>query len=206
MKKLPEKTVERLSQYRRILLETKKKEKFYIFSHELASLAHSTAVQVRRDIMLLGCQSKQKKGYDIQELITTITELIDSRKGLNVAIVGMGNLGKAIAAYFMGKTSKLSIVAGFDVEENKIERMISGVKCYHINKMQEIIQNQNISIAILTIPPDQAHIVTESLIQSGIKGIINYTANPINVPPHIHLEEHDILTFLEKTAYFVKMN
>ena len=125
--KLPERTVERLSEYRRSLLQCLEKGKTHIYSHELAQLHHNTAVQVRRDIMFIGYTSMQRKGYDVKELISVIGEILDSERGLNVAVVGLGNLGRAVTTYFIGKRSRLNIIATFDVDPNKIERVISGV-------------------------------------------------------------------------------
>ncbi|HSO77878.1 MAG TPA: winged-helix domain-containing protein, partial [Bacteroidales bacterium] len=103
MKKLPGKTVERLSEYRRALLGSLTEHRSYIFSHELAALLHITAVQVRRDLMLIGYGSVMRKGYDIRELIKTIGDIIDDLNGLNVAVIGQGNLGRAVTGYFKGK-------------------------------------------------------------------------------------------------------
>jgi len=154
--KLPGKTVERLSEYRRILLNLLAEKKNYIYSYELAALLHITAVQVRRDLMLIGYSSGARKGYDIRELVETIGRIIDSEEGLNVAIVGMGNLGRAVASYFRGKRSKLNLVASFDNDPQKINKVISGVKCFDIKTMEQTIRDLNISIAILTVPPDAA--------------------------------------------------
>jgi len=107
--KLPEKTVERLSEYRRTLLSCLSKGKTHIYSHELAGLHNITAVQVRRDLMLIGYSSYKKRGYDAQKLIEVIGNLIDHPKGLNVAVIGMGNLGRAITTYFTGKRAKLNV-------------------------------------------------------------------------------------------------
>ena len=102
-KKLPDKTVERLSQYRRNLLLCVLQGKTHIFSHEIANLLHITPVQVRRDIMLIGYSGTLRKGYDIQELIDLIGDIIDSEDGQKVAVVGAGNLGRAIISYLKGK-------------------------------------------------------------------------------------------------------
>jgi redox-sensing transcriptional repressor len=107
---LPERTIERLSEYRRSLLQCLEAGKTHIYSHELAELHHNTAVQVRRDIMFIGYTSMQRKGYDVRELIHVIGEILDSEKGLNVAVIGLGNLGRAITTYFVGKRSKLNII------------------------------------------------------------------------------------------------
>ncbi|HDS07784.1 MAG TPA: redox-sensing transcriptional repressor Rex [Bacteroides sp.] len=202
---LPERTVERLSEYRRSLLQWLEEGKTHIYSHELAALHHNTAVQVRRDIMFIGYTSMQRKGYDVKELVGVIEETLDSKKGLNVAVIGVGNLGKAITTYFVGKRSKLNIIATFDVDTNKIDRVMSGVKCYPMNRLGEIIRSENISIAIMTVPVDAAREVAKQLVEEGIRGILNFTTAPLRVGPDVYLEEYDMVTSLEKVAYFVKM-
>ncbi len=201
---LPERTVARLSEFRRVLLDCLSKGQTHIFSHELASLNHITAVQVRRDMMLMGFTSMQRKGYNIKELISAIGELLDTTEGLNVAVVGVGNLGRAITRYFRGKRSKLNIVATLDVDEEKVGQMIGGVRCYHMSEVVPLIKKLNISIAILTVPPEYARSTAELLAQHGIKGILNFTTMPLNMPQDVHLEEFDMITSLEKVAYFVK--
>ncbi len=201
---LPERTVERLSEYRRSLLQCLEEGKTHIFSHELADLHHNTAVQVRRDIMFIGYTSMQRKGYDLRELVDVIGDILDSERGLNVAVIGIGNLGKAVTTYFVGKRSKLNIIATFDVDTTKIDRVISGVKCYPLSRLKEVVEAQQISIAILTVPADSAAEVTAQLVEADIKGLMNFTTVPLNVPPEIYLDEFDMITSLEKVAYFVK--
>jgi len=203
---LPERTVARLSEYRRILLDCLSKGETHIFSHELANLNHITAVQVRRDMMLMGFTSLQRKGYDIQELVDAIGKLIDTNTGLNVAVVGVGNLGRAVTGYFRGKRSKLNIVATFDVDNEKVSRVISGVKCYHLEQLPQLVKEHNIRIAILTVPPEHAKQTADMLAANGIRGILNFTTVPLNMPPQVFLEEYDMITSLEKVAYFVKQH
>ena len=204
--KLPGKTIERLSQYRRMLLNCLSMGKTHIYSHELADMLNLTAVQVRRDIMLMGYSTSLKKGYDIHELISVIGSILDTTKGQNVAVIGVGNFGRAITGYFKGKRSKLNIVATFDTDPLKINRVIAGVNCYPVQQLPEVIKDLNISIAILTVPPDHAASVAESLVIAGIKGILNFTSVPLSISSHVYLEEYDMITSLEKVAYFVKKN
>ncbi|MCJ7820976.1 MAG: redox-sensing transcriptional repressor Rex [Bacteroidales bacterium] len=206
MKKLPGKTVERLSEYRRALLGSLAENRSYIFSHEMAALLHITAVQVRRDLMLIGYGSVMRKGYDIRELIKTIGDIIDAQDGLNVVVIGLGNLGRAVTGYFKGKRTKLNVVATFDVDPQKVDKVISGVKCYHIDDLKRLIDDLDISIAVLTVPPDQARKVASLIVSQGIRGILNFTTVSLNVPDNVHLEEFDMITSIEKVAYFVKEN
>jgi redox-sensing transcriptional repressor len=201
---LPERTVERLSEYRRSLLQCLDEGKTHIYSHELAELHHNTAVQVRRDIMFIGYSSMQRKGYDVRELIQVIGEILDSESGLNVAVVGVGNLGRAVTTYFIGKRSKLNIIATFDVDTNKIDRVISGVKCYPLSRLKEVVESLQISIAIMTVPADSALEVSKQLVEAGIKGVLNFTTVPLNLTEQVYLDEYDMITSLEKVAYFVK--
>ncbi len=202
--KLPEKTIERLSQYRRTLLNSLSQGQTHIYSHELAALLNITAVQVRRDIMFLGYTSIQRKGYNIKELVEVIGNLLDHNEVINVAVVGIGHLGTAITAYFRGKRAKLDIVAAFDIDPEKIGKVIAEVKCFPLAQIEEVIKNMNISVGIITVPPENAYDAAEKLVTAGVKGILNFTTVPLNVPSHVYLEEYDMVTSLEKVAYFVK--
>jgi redox-sensing transcriptional repressor len=204
MNKLPGKTVERLSEYRRTLLGCLAEGKNYVFSHDLAAMLHITAVQVRRDLMLIGYSSVLRKGYDVKELIHTIGTIIDSEEGINVAIIGIGNLGRAVTSYFRGKRSKLNMVASFDIDPQKVNKVISGIKCYHVQEMEQLIKDMDIKIAILSVPADNAIATCETIVRYGIKGILNFTTIALNVPSGIYLEEYDMITSIEKVAYFVK--
>ena len=188
---LPQRTVSRLSEYRRILLDCLAHDKTFIYSHELASLNHITAVQVRRDMMLMGFTSMQRKGYDILELVASIGRLIDTPTGLNVSVVGAGNLGRAVTGYLRGKRPMLKIVASFDVDKDKVGRVIAGVKCYSMVDLPKIVQELNIRIAILTVPPEHARQTADYLAENGITGILNFTTAPLNMPTQVFLEEYN---------------
>ncbi len=205
LKNLPHKTIERLSQYRRALLICLDNGRIHIYSHEIAKIQHITPVQVRRDLMLIGYSGTLRKGYNISELIDLIGEIIDSQEVTNVAVVGMGNLGRALIKYFNGKRHKLYIVAGFDINPEKTGKTIGGIPCYGPENMDRIIREKNIRIGILTVPQENAIESTQRLVEAGIKGIVNYTPKPIEVPEGVYLEEYDMVTTLEKVAFYVKL-
>lgn len=201
---LPDRTVERLSQYRRNLLICKGRGKTHIFSHEIANIHHITPVQVRRDIMLIGYTGTLRKGYNVEELVTLIGEILDKQEGQNVAIIGAGNLGRAIMKYFHNQRDKLRMVAAFDTNPDKVNTDFDGIPIYHVDDLEKIVRKENITIGIVTVPVSVAEDIAKALVESGIKGILNYTPRPMNVPDHIYLEESDMVTSLEKVAYFAK--
>lgn len=201
---LPDKTVERLSQYRRNLLICKERGKTHIFSHEIANIHNITPVQVRRDIMLIGYTGTLRKGYNVEELVDLIGEILDKQEGQNVAIIGAGNLGRAIMKYFHNQREKLRMVAAFDTHPDKVNTDYDGIPIYHINDLEKIVRKENITIGIVSVPVSVAEETAKAMVESGIKGILNYTPRPMNVPDHIYLEEYDMVTSLEKVAYFAK--
>ena len=202
--KLTGKTVERLSEYRRTLINRLKEGKEYIFSHELADMHNNTAVQVRRDIMLIGYSGVQRRGYKVKELIQAIERVLDAPQGQSVAIVGVGHLGTAILHYLKGKRPHLFLKALFDVDESKTGRELNGIRCYPMAELEEVVRREKIEIAILTVPMEVAHETTELLIRAGVRGLMNFTTVPLDVAEGVFLEEYDLITSLEKVAYFIR--
>lgn len=204
MSLLPQKTVERLSQYRRVLLTCELIGKDFIFSHELAHQLHLTPVQVRRDIMLMGHSGKLRHGYNIKDLIARIGTIIDPDETQRVAIIGAGNLGRAILNYLKEQKTKLQIVAAFDNNPDKIGELISGIQCYDIENLEQIIAEQGISIGIITVPARAAYKLSKRMAAAGIKGILNYSPASLSVENGTYLEEYDMITSIEKVSYFAK--
>ena len=159
---IPEKTIERLSEYRRTLLSCHKQGITHIFSHVLAGIHGITAVQVRRDLMLIGFSSDTKKGYDVQVLIDYISNILDSPSPMNIAVLGMGHLGQAITKYFNGKGLNLKITAAFDVDPEKVGTTIDGIPCYNMDSFEEVGEDKDISIDITTLLEKVAYFVKEN--------------------------------------------
>ncbi len=203
-KKLPSRSVERLSKYRRLLSRIDSVNGEFIFSHDLARLLNLTPEQVRRDLMLIGLTGSRRKGYSISALIELIGKTIDKDEGYNVAIVGMGNLGKAIAAFIRKARTKLHIAAAFDVDASKINHETAGVTCYDISLIPSMVKKLSISIVILTVPSDAVGEIAALLVSSGVKGILNFTSVHLDVPPGVYMKDYDIITSLEEIGFFIK--
>ena len=202
--KLPAKTVERLSQYRTVLKKYQHLSDSYIFSHDLAKLLKFNPVQVRRDLMLLGISGNQRNGYKVSDLLKTIDTTLAVPKGQNATVIGMGNLGKSLLKHVSSNPiCPVNIIATFDIDSKKTNRNVSGIKCYDIIDAPRLIKENNIKIAILALVSDDIQAIVDVLINSGIKGFINYVAGPIRVPDNIYLKEYDIRTTLEEMSYFI---
>jgi redox-sensing transcriptional repressor len=202
MTNLPEKTIERLSVYRKVLNDANAQGRKFLFSHELAKLVHLKPEQIRKDLMLISHTSVGKKGYNVEKLIQNISGIMDPKQSKKIALVGLGNLGRAILSYFNGKRSQMNITAAFDIDPEKVNKIYAGIRCYHIDQLKEIVRNEEISIAIITVTAAQAVTVADDLVLAGIKGILNFTPTPLNVEPYAYLVEYDMIASIEKLAYF----
>ena len=205
-KVIPTKTIERLSLYRRIIKMQIESGNDYIFSYNLAELANRKASQVRKDLSFLKNISSTSNGYDTKELMRHISRILDSNEIQKMAIVGTGNMGKALINFFKGRGKNLKISAAFDVEEEKINRVINGCRCFHVERFKEVVQLKKISIGIITVPESFAQNICDLMIDSGIKAIINVAPVPLKAPENIYIENLDFTMFFEKTAYHAKNN
>lgn len=201
-KGIPARTIERLVLYKRLLSDLLAKGQRTLFSHQLAAMAHNTPAQVRRDLMTIGQGGSPRRGYDIPELIRRISEILDGSKERRIALVGVGNLGRAILSYFTYRHPGLTIVAAFDSDDAKADRVISGCRCYNMRDFESKVRDLGANVGIITVPATQAQHVADIMIASGIKGILNFAPVPLKVPEGVFADRIDIASSLEKLAYF----
>lgn len=190
--------------YKRLLADLQSKGQRTLFSHQLAALAHNTSAQVRRDLMTIGHGGSPRKGYDITELIKKISELLDGTSDRIIALVGVGNLGRAILSYFTYRHPGLTIVAAFDSDESKVDRVISGCRCYNFAQFEEKVKEMGVNVGIITVPANQAQGVADKMVAAGIKGILNFAPVPLKLPDNVCVDRIDIASALEKLAYFAE--
>lgn len=127
-------------------------------------------------------------------------------KKRGIALIGLGNLGRAIIDYFNGQSSKLEIVTVFDKNPDKVNRVVAGCRSYHVKDLKEVIVENKIKTAVISVPSTDAQNVADTLIEAGVKGILNYAPIILNVPDGIYVENRDMITTLEKVFYFAKNN
>ncbi|PLX13890.1 MAG: redox-sensing transcriptional repressor Rex [Marinilabiliales bacterium] len=200
-KNLPPATVERLSNYRRKLKGINTEETAYIHSHQLAHLMRINPAHIRRDLMLINFSGDIHKGYNIENLIAKIGENIDCIRKQKLAFIGIGDLGRALASEFKNKDSKLEIVAAFRLEENLNDESVD-FKCYPISKIKQVLKKEEIDIIVLTLTKINLKEVLKNIVDSGVKGILNFTSAHLDVPDEIYVENYDMIGKLEKLSYF----
>lgn len=201
VKNLPANTVERLSLYRRVLLNYPYEQSPYIHSHRLAHLLNINPAHVRRDLMLIGFTGDIHKGYNIKNLIKKVGEAIDCRYIQKVAFIGIGDMGRAVAEYFNNDNSKLKVAATFRLNDEPATQFME-VKCYNISKMKDILKKEKIEIVVLAVPQDFTVEITKAIVAAKVKGILNFTSVHLKVPKAVHVENYDMIAKLEKLAYF----
>jgi redox-sensing transcriptional repressor len=197
-----DKTVERLSLYRHILARERDAAVKYLHSHQLASLANATAAQVRHDLMAIGYSGNPNQGYAVEELIASIGEFLDTPLGRNIALVGVGNLGRAILSDFAVRRPRLRIVAAFDVEPDRVDRVIHGCRCYRIDRFREIVRDKEIGVGVLAVPAGEAQGVADRMVEAGVYGILNFAPVRLRVQPHVYVANVNITVALESVSYF----
>ncbi len=199
---LSDATIARIILMRRFLEERLARKEHFVFSHEIAKHIHASSASVRRDLMTIGFTGSPKRGYDIEELLKKTIDLIESREGQRAALIGIGNLGRALLSFFPGRLPRLEIVAGFDVNPEKFDRILHGCKVYPMARLAEILREQRVSIGIITVPAAAAQDVADELVASGVRGILNFAPAKLRLPAGIFVENLDVTMSLEKVAYF----
>lgn len=201
---IPEVTIRRLSFYFHILKCLKQNNVEFISSKQLASLAHTNAVSVRKDFSYFGEFGKKHIGYNVNFLMKSIMKILNISKSNPYIIVGYGNLGTAISFFPGFKEDNFVLKGIFDINKKKIgKEPIKGVKIMHIDEVGNFVKSNKIKFAVLSTPMNVSQLVAEKLAKSGIRGILNMTGRHIRVPSSTLFFDINIVTGLEWLSYFI---
>jgi redox-sensing transcriptional repressor len=204
MKKVSEKNIYRLILYKRILEKLKLENRSKLYSYELARLSDSTSTQVRRDLMVVGYNGSPAHGYNVNDLYESISAFVDPKSNLNLILIGVGNLGRAILDYIPKHNPKLTVLGVFDIDPEKIGRVIHSYRSYHISQLEQFIASNNIELAMITTPSEAAQNITDVLSNTNIKGIINFSPAQLQLHnKNIFVENMDMMVSLQKVAHIV---
>jgi len=177
-----------------------------ISSEQLAQLTGISSARIRKDLSYFGQFGTPGKGYTVGKLKEQISKALGLDRQWNMALVGVGKLGRALLDYLTFKRSGFHIQAGFDVDREKIGKKISGVKIYDPYQMPKIIREKKIHMGIVTVPQEAAQEAVDLLVISGIKGILNFSPARVVVPRHVKLRNVDLTSQIEALDLWLKRN
>lgn len=200
-KKISINVIRRLPRYYRYLGELLEKGVTKISSRELSEKMHVTASQIRQDLNNFGGFGQQGYGYNVEYLHTEISKILGLDKNYKMVIVGVGNLGQAIANSNSFKKRGFQLVGLFDVNPKLTGMSIQGLEVQDIDKLESFIKDNEVEIAILTMPKTRVKEMAENLASWGIKGLWNFSPVDLVVPESVQVENVHLSHSLMTLAY-----
>ncbi len=199
--KVPEVTIERLSIYLRAIKGLN--EESILSSQELANLLETSDGQVRKDLAYFGGFGVPGQGYKVGKLKKEIRHILGLDTTWGMALVGVGNLGRALLIYPGFKRNEFEIRAAFDKDPSKIGKVWQGVEVQDVENIPQILPLKEIKIGIITTPASAAQEVADKLVKGGVKGILNFAPTRISIPKEVKLKNVDLSMELENLSYFL---
>ncbi len=194
--KLPEPTLRRLPWYLAYLKLLKDKGEEYVSSTQISKDINVDSSQIAKDLSFINISGKTRVGYEINSLVDVLESFLGFTRTHRAFILGAGSLGSALLHDDGLSQYGLQIVAAFDVNPNKIGKVINGIHVYDIKDLEQFRKDQNVSIGILTVPVDKAQNVADMAIKAGIEAIWNFTPFRIKVPHNIVVQNTSIYAHL----------
>jgi len=201
--KIPDIIIGRLPIYLRALQRLTEQGIYNTSSQELGEMIGISAAQIRKDISQFGEFGKQGTGYSIPYLIDRLQTIMKVDRVWDVIVVGMGDIGHALARYngFVDRGFKVTML--FDSDPEKIGEKVNDLEVFSMDAMVEKVKQNKIKVAMLTVPASAAQAVTEQLIKAGVKAILNYAPIHLNVPSDVHVQHIDPATHLQRMTYYL---
>lgn len=200
---IPRKAIYRLSVYLRCLQRLKANDIRTVSSEALAKAARVKSTQLRKDLTYFGQFGTRGLGYDVEQLSKMISDLLGTTSLQPVILIGVGNLGLALLTYRGFEQEGFEIVAAFDNDTRKREKS-PVVPIYPMDKMDEIIQQHNVRMAMITVPAAAAQEVANVLVAAGISGILNFAPIVLHVPDDVMVNNVNLAIELENLSYFIQ--
>ena len=201
-RRIPEATVARLPVYLRILLDQSESGTSNVSSEELADLAGVNAAKVRKDLSYLGSYGTRGVGYDVEYLLFQMSRELGLTNDWPVVIVGLGNLGHALANYGGFGERGFPVAALVDADERVVGTAINGLEVRHIDDLPAIAQDQGIAIGIIATPAHAAQEVADRLIAAGISSVLNFAPTILSVPEEVSLRKVDLAVELQILSFY----
>lgn len=200
---VPKAVVSRLSLYLRELQQLIRDGHETISSTQLGNRLGFTDAQIRKDLAYFGQFGYPGIGYRCQELVSQIKRILGTDRDWSVALVGLGNLGQALIRHRGFLKQGFRIVAGFDVDPEKINTSLHDVPIAHLDCLDEVVAREQIRLGVLAVPAEEAQLVADRLVRAGVEGLLNFAPVTISVPGTVSTVSVDLAIELEQLSFAV---
>ena len=197
-------TVNRLSLYLRCLRQLKESHIEKVSSQELARRFDLSATQIRKDLAQFGEFGIRGVGYDVSQLIDQLRALLGLDRRHKVVIVGIGNLGLALAKYPGFNSTSFQVVAGVDIDPAKVGRKAGAFTIRHAEELAAVVRTTGADIGVLTVPEAAAQENYDGLVEAGVRAVLNFTRARLRTVAEVPLKEVDLRVYLEEMAFFLR--
>ena len=192
----------RLSRYLQVLTQAKKMGKETISSQELSDYTHVNSTQIRRDLSGFGKFGKRGVGYNVEALVSQIRKILCTAGQHNIALLGAGHLGKAIASSDIFADHGFRVVAIFDVDPAKVGTNVGNQVVRHTSDLRQVVEDEDIVVGVLAVPTNTAQGLAGELVDAGVKIIFNYSESLLDVPPEVTVHTSSPAVDLLYALYF----
>lgn len=199
---IPEATVARLPVYHRCLADLRMSGVATVSSERLAELAGVNAAKVRKDLSYLGSYGTRGVGYEVEYLLVEVERVLGRTHTSPVVIVGMGNLGRALAAYDGFEEGGFPVVALVDADPSKVGTEVAGLAVSAPSDLGRLVKEHGIEVGIIATPAAAAQQVADALVAAGVRSILNFAPAVVTVPDHVPLRKVDVATELQILSFY----
>ncbi|MGI9600375.1 MAG: redox-sensing transcriptional repressor Rex [Acidimicrobiales bacterium] len=200
--RVPDATVARLPLYRRALLQLDDQQIANVSSDRLAEMAGVNAAKVRKDLSYLGSYGTRGVGYDVEFLLFHVSRALGLTSDWPVVIVGMGNLGQALANYRGFTERGFPVAALVDVDPDKVGTELDGTVIDHIDDLPQLVSERGIAIAIIATPAAVAQDVAEKVVAAGVESVLNFAPAVLNLDDDVPVRKVDLATELQILSFY----
>lgn len=200
---VPDIVISRLPWYLQTLNQMAKEGLHTVSSKMLAERLGTTAAQIRKDLSFFGGFGKQGTGYPIYYLIEQLQKILNLDRVWQVAVVGAGDLGRALTHYQGFASRGIEIVMLFDIDPKVVGTQVGSIIVRHVDAMESEIRSKGIKIGILTVPSAVAQATADRLVSAGIEAIMNYAPVTIMLPESVHVQHIDPVLQMQRMMYYL---
>ncbi len=199
--RIPKATIQRMAIYVQVLEDLQSQEQTVISSDKLAAICEVNPSQIRKDLAYFGEFGVRGVGYYVHELLQAIRHFLGINRTWHCALVGVGNLGRALLRHNQLKRKGFKVVAAFDCDPFKIGEVVGGHEVICTRRLKEVAEDKQILIGLITTPAKRAQRAANHMVEAGIKGIVNFAPARIQVPQDIFVDYVDFSNYLITLAF-----